>query len=122
MQIGDQTPFPPKEGQKVHREGALLDTKDGKGNGTPSAQKDEDILAFDKYAEVLVERLRDPDMWPVSLGIYAQWGAGKVRNQEFYSVYFFVLSCHFCTINSARGSCAVSTSEVARSRTHDLTW
>ncbi|CAM9288617.1 unnamed protein product [Ectocarpus sp. 8 AP-2014] len=86
---GDQTRFPEEMGaQKVHREGALLDTEAalldttveeggqaGTENGHPVAPRD--ILAFDKYANVLVDRLSDPDMWPVSLGIYAQWGAGK---------------------------------------------
>ncbi|CAN0227177.1 unnamed protein product, partial [Scytosiphon promiscuus] len=64
------------------------------------AQKDEDILAFDKYAEVLVERLRDPDMWPVSLGIYAQWGAGKVRNQDVILVHFFGVVPMTCILAS----------------------
>lgn len=40
--------------------------------GTP------DCLEFGDYADVLVERMTDPAAWPVGVGVYAQWGAGKV--------------------------------------------
>lgn len=37
-----------------------------------------DRLEFVDYADVLVERMTDPAAWPVGVGIFAQWGAGKV--------------------------------------------
>eukprot|EP00903_Cladosiphon_okamuranus_P022759 g20951.t1 len=39
--------------------------------------KDSDYLEFGQYAEVLTNRITNPTAWPVGVGIYAQWGAGK---------------------------------------------
>jgi len=46
----------------------------------PLKSRDHDCLGFDDYADVLGSRLQDPAAWPVGLGIYAQWGAGKAGN------------------------------------------
>ena len=48
----------------------------------PRRVQKEDCLGFDDYADVLVDRLREPEAWPVGLGIYAQWGGGKASNSE----------------------------------------
>lgn len=44
---------------------------------TPLREPADDSLRFEDYAEVLVEHLRIPTVWPVGVGIYAEWGAGK---------------------------------------------
>ena len=46
----------------------------------PLFSKSDDCLNFDDYADVLSDRVRDPRVWPVGVGIYAQWGAGKVSH------------------------------------------
>ena len=50
----------------------------------PLRARDRDYLGFSDYADVLVNRLQDPAAWPVGLGIYAQWGAGKASKLEAY--------------------------------------
>lgn len=69
--------------QNVLREGALFEKKGANGDDSkkdsPGELEEQDKLSFKDYARVLVKRLSTPDTWPVSLGIYAQWGAGKVR-------------------------------------------
>ncbi|CAM9533755.1 unnamed protein product, partial [Ectocarpus sp. 8 AP-2014] len=57
-------PFPTKEHQ-----GVLLEA--------PVSSEGPDCLEFGDYADVLVERMTDPAAWPVGVGVYAQWGAGK---------------------------------------------
>ncbi|CAM9628063.1 unnamed protein product [Ectocarpus sp. 12 AP-2014] len=61
---GSSTPFPTKEHQ-----GVLLEA--------PVSSEGPDCLEFGDYADVLVERMTDPAAWPVGVGVYAQWGAGK---------------------------------------------
>lgn len=58
--------------------------KDGQGMlpEGPFGARGDDCLGFSDYADVLVNRLRNPTAWPVGLGIYAQWGAGKVSETE----------------------------------------
>lgn len=63
--IGEVEAFPVKEDQGMLFEG-------------PLRTRDSDCLGFADYAEVLANRLKDPAAWPVGLGIFAQWGAGKV--------------------------------------------
>ena len=46
----------------------------------PLSIRNRDCLGFGDYADVLVDRLQNPKAWPVGLGIYAQWGAGKASN------------------------------------------
>lgn len=59
------SPFPEKGDQGVLLEG-------------PLSTREQDCLDFGDYADVLVRRLSDSAAWPVGVGIYAQWGAGKV--------------------------------------------
>lgn len=44
--------------------------------------RDDECLGFSDYADVLANRLQNPTSWPVGLGIYAQWAAGKVNDSE----------------------------------------
>lgn len=62
---GFSRPFPTKEHQGVVPE-------------APISSDATDCLEFGDYADVLVERITDPAAWPVGVGVYAQWGAGKV--------------------------------------------
>ncbi|CAM9643523.1 unnamed protein product [Scytosiphon promiscuus] len=43
----------------------------------PVSGSEQDHLGFGDYADVLARRLSDSAVWPVGVGIYAQWGAGK---------------------------------------------
>ncbi|CAM9597767.1 unnamed protein product [Scytosiphon promiscuus] len=61
---GIASPFPEKGEQGVLLEGPVSDPK-------------QDCLDFGDYADVLVRRLCNSAAWPVGVGIYAQWGAGK---------------------------------------------
>ncbi|CAN0148534.1 unnamed protein product [Ascophyllum nodosum] len=61
---GAWEPFPRKKEQGVLLEG-------------PLRVSSKDYLGFGDYADVLVDRLQKPEVWPVGLGIFAQWGAGK---------------------------------------------
>lgn len=67
---GSSQPFPPKKKQQ----GVVLEA--------PISADASDRLEFGDYADVLVERMTDPAAWPVGVGIYAQWGAGKVSPHE----------------------------------------
>ncbi|CAM9693883.1 unnamed protein product, partial [Laminaria digitata] len=58
--------FPTKE-----RQGVLLEA--------PISADAPDCLEFVDYADVLVERMTDPAAWPVGVGVYTQWGAGKAK-------------------------------------------
>ena len=48
----------------------------------PLRVSSKDYLGFGDYADVLVDRLQKPEVWPVGLGIFAQWGAGKASKSE----------------------------------------
>ncbi|CAN0386319.1 unnamed protein product, partial [Scytosiphon promiscuus] len=61
---GIASPFPEKGEQGVLLEGPVSDPT-------------QDCLDFGDYADVLVRRLCNSAAWPVGVGIYAQWGAGK---------------------------------------------
>ena len=67
---GAAEPFPDNRIQQ----GVLLE-------GPPRARNG-DCLGFGDYADVLVDRLRKPEAWPIGLGIFAQWGAGKASNPK----------------------------------------
>jgi len=74
--------FPVKEDQGMLFEG-------------PLRTRDSDCLGFADYAEVLASRLQDPAAWPDGLGIFAQWGAGKVRWEENLELGFVSSILHY---------------------------
>lgn len=55
----------------IKEQGVLLEA--------PLTAKVHDFLRFEDYADVIAEHILAPNAWPVGVGIFAKWGAGKVR-------------------------------------------
>lgn len=65
----EKQPFPSKV-----KPGALVEA--------PISTEEHDCLHFTAYAEAIAVHLRTYSAWPIGVGIFAQWGAGKVLNQQ----------------------------------------